>query len=35
MSQAVFDQYQKYVIANNSRYPVVLGVRGEGSLSMG
>ena len=30
MSQAVLDQYQKYVIANYNRYPVVL-VRGEGS----
>jgi acetylornithine/N-succinyldiaminopimelate aminotransferase len=31
MSQAVLDQYQKYVIANYTRYPIVL-VRGEGSL---
>jgi predicted acetylornithine/succinylornithine family transaminase len=30
MSQAVLEQYQKYVIANYTRYPVVL-VRGEGS----
>jgi predicted acetylornithine/succinylornithine family transaminase len=30
MSQAVLDQFQRYVIANYTRYPVVL-VRGEGS----
>jgi predicted acetylornithine/succinylornithine family transaminase len=30
MSQAVIDQFQRYVIANYTRYPVVL-VRGEGS----
>ena len=30
MSQAILDQYQKYVIANYTRFPVCL-VRGEGS----
>jgi acetylornithine/N-succinyldiaminopimelate aminotransferase len=31
MSQAVLDQYQRFVIANYTRYPVVL-TRGEGSV---